>query len=989
MSLAVATPSAALARRVLFVVFTLSGFAGLIYESIWSHYLKLMLGHAAHAQTLVLVLFMGGMALGAWMCGRVSERLRNPLLAYAAVELVLGLFALGFDPVFRSISGWLLNSAAPALGQPVAIELLKWSLAALLILPACVLLGATFPLISAGVLRLEPSSAGNALGWLYFTNSLGAVAGVLTSGFVLIGWVGLPGTLLTAGLCNFLLALSVWALAKQVDTPPVPRAAVVAATGTADAAIPPVHLLLLTAFLTGAASFMYEIGWIRMLSLVLGSATHSFELMLGAFILGLALGALYIRNRVDRVREPLRVLAWVQVLMAVAALGTLVVYGWSFEWMAAIVQTLAKTDTGYLWFNLLSQAICMALMLPVTFFAGMTLPIITALALRTASGEAAIGKVYSANTWGAIVGVVVAVNLAMPFLGLRNVVIVGAGIDLLLGLWLFSKAGMPVSLPARALLAGAVAAGVAVAVFVRFDPSVLASGVFRNGSLTNLQESVWRRDGRTASIDVSLHRQPGIISIKTNGKPDAALIQNGTSLDDFTMILTGALPLALKPDAQQVAVIGFGSGRSTHVFLGSPHVTSVDTIEIEPAMVEGARLFGALVERAYTDPRSHIHIEDAKTFFARYQKQYDIIMSEPSNPWVSGVASLFSREFYHQVKAYLAPGGVFVQWLQMYEFDDSLFASVTRALGEEFEDYVIYAADDTNVLIAAVPRGKVPAPDISIAKVDGIRDLAASIGVQRIEDLHIRRLGGRAAVEPFMRSFRSPENSDYFPYLDQNAARFRFLQSAAFGLSQAHPVIHRIEGLAISYANVSETSEISAAVMSRHAQIFRRYLAWRYGKASEGEKVAEKLPRVMERASGLGSILQHCDPTQVGVLWMHYLVNVGDLYWPYLSADAANEVVTTLRGHKCEGETADKVNRWLDWLDAIGQRDWKSVSIQSTAVLRQFGQKQPRPAFAVREALLADYLSGGAEAVRERIKSLDGNLPADPSIRYLVALTGS
>ncbi|MFN3587731.1 MAG: hypothetical protein ACK4UT_09525, partial [Moraxellaceae bacterium] len=159
----------------LFALFALSGFAGLIYESIWSHYLKLFLGHAAHAQTLVLGLFMGGMAVGAWLAGRYMHRLRNPLLGYVIVEVVIGVFGLLFHRIFVASTGFMLDNVLPGMSSPLAIELARWSFAGLLILPQTLLLGATFPLMSVGILRCFPATPGSSIAMLYFTNSIGAV----------------------------------------------------------------------------------------------------------------------------------------------------------------------------------------------------------------------------------------------------------------------------------------------------------------------------------------------------------------------------------------------------------------------------------------------------------------------------------------------------------------------------------------------------------------------------------------------------------------------------------------------------------------------------------------------------------------------------------------------------------------------------------------------------------------------------------------------
>src|SRR5258706_6423565 len=185
-------------RYAFYLLFVASGFAGLIYESVWTHYLKLYLGHAAYAQSLVLMVFMGGMALGSALCARISTRIRNPLLVYAAIEAAIGLCALVFHELFVVATDWSYAVLLPALGVDWLALTAKLAVACALILPQSVLLGATFPLMSAGLARTT-QSRGEAISMLYFSNSLGAAAGVLASGFVLISWVGLPGTLRTAG----------------------------------------------------------------------------------------------------------------------------------------------------------------------------------------------------------------------------------------------------------------------------------------------------------------------------------------------------------------------------------------------------------------------------------------------------------------------------------------------------------------------------------------------------------------------------------------------------------------------------------------------------------------------------------------------------------------------------------------------------------------------------------------------------------------------
>src|SRR5438045_3020428 len=426
----------------LYALFFLSGAAGLIYESIWTRYLALFVGHSAYAQVLVLTVFLGGMAVGSLLVGRYTGRLGAPLIGYAAVEAVVGVLGLLFHPTFRAVSAVAYDSIFPSLlASPGAQFTVKWLLAAGLILPQSVLLGATFPLISAGILRRWPLRPGAILSWLYASNSFGAAVGVLLAGFYLVSRFDFPGTLAFAAALNLIVAaitLAVvtrrrewFAAATEVPTPDVLATPALAKNTW--------WLLLGATFATAVASFGYEIAWIRMLSLVLGSATHSFELMLSAFILGLALGALWIRSRADGLRDPVRFLGVLQWVMGVLAVATLPFYVASFDWIGGVINTVQANEIGYRVFLLTKYLIALLVMLPATFCAGMTLPLITRMLMRAGAGERAIGAVYAVNTLGSIAGVILAGLLLMPLLGLKKLLILGALVDIGLGMWLIAS----------------------------------------------------------------------------------------------------------------------------------------------------------------------------------------------------------------------------------------------------------------------------------------------------------------------------------------------------------------------------------------------------------------------------------------------------------------------------------------------------------------------------------------------------------------------
>ena len=771
--------------HVLLLLFVCSGFSGLVYQSAWSHYLGLTLGHAAYAQSLVLAIFMGGMAAGAWGASRFGVRLRHLVLAYAMLEAAIGVAGLLFHPLFTAYMAFTADTLLPRLDSETLAHAWQWASATLLIAPQCVLLGATFPILSAGYMRMAPDEAGPILGGLYFTNSLGAAAGALATTFLLLPWIGMPGAMAVAGLLNLVVAAGAWMVARSLTAEHRPEVAVAATAVPVDDAAPRVaRVLLAAAAITGATSFVYEIGWVRMLNQALGSTVHAFELMLAAFILGLAFGGLWVRRRTRRAADAVALAGHAQWLMGVAALLSIPLFNQSFRWVGWLVQHLPRTDMGYVWFNAGSGAIAMLVMFPAAFFAGMTLPLFTLALLRRGSGEAGIGRIYAANTLGAIVGVFAMMHLLIPVLGIRLSVMLAAVADIVLGLYLLRSVS-----PARVTrgyVAGAVAAGVALVACLQFgkpQPQVQAAGVFRTGKWT-LDDDVrvpFLRDGKTSTITVATSADGSLGNIATNGKPDASLtmrLDQAALLDEVTMLMAGALPLALHPAPERVAVIGWGSGLTTHTLLGSPVPKVVDTIEIEPAMYEGAKLFGARVARAYVDPRSQVHFDDARTWFATGNRRYDVIVSEPSNPWVSGVASLFTEQFYGFAHSHLAPGGVLVQWVQSYELNDRLLGTMIAALLERFPNAEMYVTNRTDLLIVA-PRDRPLLPDWSRLDHLPLRYELARVGLASPADYQLRRIGGPETLRNFVRLSGVGPHSDYYPTVSLQAPRSRFIKENA------------------------------------------------------------------------------------------------------------------------------------------------------------------------------------------------------------------
>jgi spermidine synthase len=973
-------------RSVFFFLFTVSGFAGLIYESIWSHYLKLFLGHAAYAQTLVLALFMGGMAIGSWLCSRRSARWKNLLRGYALAEALIGLAALAFHPVFVAATDSAYASVLPALGGEASATLYKWALAGALILPQSVLLGMTFPLMSAGLIRRYPAAPGEALAMLYFTNSFGAAVGVLASGFVLIEALGLPGTVQLAGVLNLLLAAAVWALAGGGEPAAEARAP---AGDRRDAA--PYRVFLLVALLTGAASFVFEIGWIRMLSLVLGSSTHSFELMLSAFILGIACGGYWVRRRIDSIADPARFLGVVLTMMGLLALATLPLYGEMFGLMQLVIQALARTDAGYALFLVASHGIALAVMFPATFCAGMTLPLITYSLLRGGQGEKAIGAVYSANTLGSIVGVFFAAHVGLPLLGLKGLIACGAALDAGLGLVLLWRAAGERSLRFGAAALCLACFGVVLAV-VQLDPYKMASGVFRHGDLYTTREAtmISYRDGKTTTV--SLMDFGNDRSLRTNGKSDGAINMDpdGPRIsDEVTMTLTAVVPLAHRPDATSAAVIGIGTGLTTHTLLGSPALRSVETVEIEPAMAEASRRFAPRNSNAFADPRSHIVFDDAKTFFSTHNRKYDIIISEPSNPWVSGVSSLFTSEFYRLARRHLNQDGILVQWFQMYEIDSSLIASVLRALGENFPDYAVFAATGSDLLIVAGDTRTLSRPLGDVFAMPGVARELRRVHITSMRDIEARRIGGKRSLAPMFLGYGVPANSDYYPYLDLHAAKYRFLHQTADELtgllSYSVPVVAILEGRKTSTADPKGEGQeyLDALEQARRANYAKDYLL----SAKPPEPVS--IPRPFQKDLELvRARLIECRDLQRSDIWFHSLYELTRTLNPMLSADDAKAVWDRIEQAPCGAQLTAEERQWIGLFRAVGERSGKDMARVAEALLAKdsdlpMGHRQYLIAAGV-----AGYLAQGkraeAAALWKRYPE-DADRTADVGLRLLYA----
>jgi spermidine synthase len=682
-------PAAAL--RLALAAAVLSGAAALAYEVVWLRMLGLVVGHAVDALTAVLAAFMGGLALGAALFGRLAGRLRRPLAACAWLEGGIAAYAVLLPQALAVLPGAALPLRATlGLGYD-GWSLTQTALACSLLLPPTVLMGGTLPLLSqaAGGGHAAPARVAGAL---YALNTCGAVLGALAAGYWLLPSAGNRATGWVAAGVNLAAAVLLWEASRRApltrvgddgvplgdpqarradarDRTPVAGRSPIA--GRSQGAHGRARLIPAAMAVSGAAAMVFEVAWTRALSLVIGSSTYAFTAVLAVVLVGIAAGsAVYAWRWGARPAGPAALGAielGVGVFAALALLG--------FERMPDLLLTGLRWSAAPGWVALLQILVSAVALLPATLFIGASFPCaLAAMAVGGAPMRQEIGRqvghLYAANTVGAVAGVILGGLVLVPGWGVHATLKTAIVASLLLAAALLAASGRGVRRLLPAAVSLAVAGGVALA--PAWDARVMSSGpaiyarrYLASGPGRSLRQIVaeeavlvYYRDGRSGTVAVT--RQGSHTLLRINGKIDAS-----TVVDMPTQILSGHLPLLLHPSPRTVFILGLGSG-VTAAAVARHAVERVDVLEIEPAVVEASRFFADEQGGALGDPRVRIVIGDGRSFLLSAGTRYDVIISEPSNPWIQGMAGLFSAEFFALARQRLRPGGIMLQWIQSY-----------------------------------------------------------------------------------------------------------------------------------------------------------------------------------------------------------------------------------------------------------------------------------------------------------------------------------
>ena len=658
----------------------LSGAAGLVYQVVWLRMLGLIFGHAVDALTAVLVAFMSGLALGSALGGRLSSRARAPLAIYAWLEAGIAVYALCLPPGLPGLTRVSLT-LRDALGLSYeGWSLVQVALAFLVLLPPTVLMGATLPLVSQA-LASGGEAPGRRVGALYAVNTWGAVTGTLAAGYFLLPPLGNRVTVWIAAGANLTAAALALTVARRGALAPP---SVLSARGE-EASSRVAWLIPAAMAVSGAVAMVFEIAWTRALSLLLGSSTYAFTAMLLAVLIGLAMGsAVYAWRWGTRPVGP----ATLGVIQGGVGLSAAVVLV-SFDRLPDLILAALRVSTVPSWVDLVEILVSVTALTMVTLWMGAAFPCaIAAWAPAGARVGRGVGRLYAANTAGAIVGVLLGGLVLVPTWGIHGSLKMAVAATLMLcGALLVAGPGsiMRRSLPAAAALALALS----VTFLPDWDrrlmssaPAVYAPSYLRAGAgrplreIVRDQEILFYRDGRSGTVAVT--RERGQVFLRINGKIDA-----GTVVDMPTQIMAAHLPLLAHPAPRSVFILGMGSGMTAGAAARHP-VERVDVLEIEPAVIEASRFFRDFHGDVLRDPRVRATIGDGRNFLQASSAAYDVIISEPSNPWMSGLAALFSREFFLLARARLRPGGVMLQWVQSYNLAPEHLKMVVATFREAF-----------------------------------------------------------------------------------------------------------------------------------------------------------------------------------------------------------------------------------------------------------------------------------------------------------------
>ena len=701
--------------RLVCLLYGLSGCAGLAYETVWIRAFAISFGNTVLSFSTVISVYLGGLALGAGAAGRM--RTRRGLAWYGAAEIWVGLYALAIP--------WLIERATPLLAPLYNSSAGGWVAVSRALLSAAILLPATIPMgASLPWLAFWLTSGGwraPRVSWIYALNTaVGAAGAVLTGLFLLPAagyqrsvWIA-SGIDIVVGMVSLWLSWTTPARSVPLLEPMNSRRAQTPlglTTGT----------LALVAVLSGWSVMLYEVAWSRIAGLLFGPTATTVTLTLAAVLLGLGAGAVLaaaIRKQEARWLAVSQLV--VALLLLIASYGIAVSPAWLAEQIRLRSESLFQMET-------FEAAMLLLLLFPLNVAAGMALPLAMRLLQRDHPRRSAegIGWLYGLNTVGCIAGALIAGWLLVPSWGTERTLYTGAMANAGLGM---------LALPAGSRRLGWRIAGLGIAAlsvaafsFPQWDLEAMTAGAYKYapyysraaGSELHAGEILYLREGAAGTVTVRRIDRSLVLAI--DGKVDAT----DAGGDLLTEKLLAHLPLRLLLQPRSVCVIGLASGVTAGAVLTYP-VDRLDVVEVSPEVVQASHLFDRVNGRPLADRRAQLILNDGRNHLALTSRRYDAILSEPSNPWISGMNALFTRDFFRIARRALNPGGVLAQWFHLYNMPPDDLRSLLRAFTDVFPSAELWQLNDGDVLLTGYANDQMPHFLVETPPAAAAADLSAA-----------------------------------------------------------------------------------------------------------------------------------------------------------------------------------------------------------------------------------------------------------------------
>ena len=678
---------------IILILIFLSGASGLVYEVVWQRVLNLVFGNTTFATATIVASFMGGLALGSFVFGRLADRFKKPLRLYAYLEFGIGLFALAFPFILSGITALYVSIQQQIATTFYLSSLMKFGLCFLVLIVPSFLMGGTLPVMGKFFVR-KLEKLGRGVGGLYGFNTLGGVLGAFSAGFILINWLGVRGTTYAAIAVNILIA----GLALGMDRYGLSDTAGETGPGkesdnNTDRPVYPGHtvrIILIVYALSGFCALAYEVLWTRILVFFLGNTTYVFTTMLTTFLLGLALGSLIFNRILDKGKHLLHFLALIEVFIGIFAILPLLGFHQYGDFVIDRYIASRGSWPALVGIRYLSSLIIM--FIP-TLLMGVAFPLVNKIYIGSLKDIShGIGNVYALNTLGNVVGSFAAGFVLIPFIGITKSILLVASINLALGAMVFLSSSASL-IKHRLIWAASVAVvtvGVLVATIV--SPGIVLQKVYPGDALA------YYKEGSSATV-----------AVKQTAYGDKQLIVNGhtevpidyQSLRAFHML--GHVPLLLHENPKGVLILAFGAGITSGAVAEHP-VDRIDAVEISPEVIKANWYFGMENQDVMSDDRVNVMAEDARNYLLYTQKRYDVIISDSTHPTASDSWVLYTREFYELCEERLKPGGLMSQWLPLHGFAADDYRGVIKTFQTVFPYTTVWFTNEHSLVVGSTER---------------------------------------------------------------------------------------------------------------------------------------------------------------------------------------------------------------------------------------------------------------------------------------------